>query len=73
LWAGTDSGEHRGVQKRPGHILPSVFLDRPLAKNVPELTIYFWVIKVLTTGMGEATSDYFVHTSIGRPSSRRSH
>jgi uncharacterized membrane-anchored protein len=39
-----------------------VFLDRPLAKKVPELTIYFWVIKVLTTGMGEATSDYFVHT-----------
>lgn len=39
-----------------------MFLDRPLAKKVPELTIYFWVIKVLTTGMGEATSDYFVHT-----------
>jgi uncharacterized membrane-anchored protein len=39
-----------------------VFLDQPLAKKVPELTIYFWVIKVLTTGMGETTSDYFVHT-----------
>jgi uncharacterized membrane-anchored protein len=39
-----------------------VFLDHPLAKKVPELTIYFWVIKVLTTGMGEATSDFFVHT-----------
>jgi uncharacterized membrane-anchored protein len=39
-----------------------VFLDQPLAKKVPELTVYFWVIKVLTTGMGEATSDYFVHT-----------
>jgi uncharacterized membrane-anchored protein len=38
-----------------------VFLDQPLAKKVPELTVYFWVIKVLTTGMGEATSDYFVH------------
>ena len=37
------------------------FLNHPLAKKVPELTIYFWVIKVLTTGMGEATSDYFVH------------
>jgi uncharacterized membrane-anchored protein len=32
-----------------------------LAKKVPELTIYFWVIKVLTTGMGETTSDFFVH------------
>jgi uncharacterized membrane-anchored protein len=39
-----------------------VFLDQPVAKKVPELTIYFWVIKILTTGMGEATSDYFVHT-----------
>jgi uncharacterized membrane-anchored protein len=38
-----------------------VFLVQRLAKKVPELTIYFWVIKVLTTGMGEATSDFFVH------------
>jgi uncharacterized membrane-anchored protein len=38
------------------------FLDQPLAKKVPELTIFFWVIKVLTTGMGETTSDYFVHS-----------
>jgi uncharacterized membrane-anchored protein len=29
--------------------------------KVPEVTVYFWVIKVLTTAMGEATSDYFVH------------
>lgn len=33
-----------------------------VAKKVPELTAYFWIVKVLTTGMGEATSDYFVHT-----------
>lgn len=39
-----------------------MFLNETLAKKVPELTVYFWVIKVLTTGMGEATSDYFVHT-----------
>jgi uncharacterized membrane-anchored protein len=39
-----------------------VFLDQQLAKKVPELTIYFWIIKVLTTGMGETTSDFFVHT-----------
>jgi len=38
-----------------------VFLAQQLAKKVPELTIYFWVIKVLTTGMGETTSDFFVH------------
>jgi uncharacterized membrane-anchored protein len=41
--------------------LDRVFLHQPLAKKVPELTVYFWVIKVLTTGMGETTSDYFVH------------
>jgi len=37
-------------------------LTRQVAKKVPELTVYFWIVKVLTTGMGEATSDYFVHT-----------
>jgi uncharacterized membrane-anchored protein len=30
---------------------------RALAK-VPELTVYFWIAKVLTTGMGETTSDF---------------
>jgi len=29
--------------------------------KVPEITIYFWIIKVLTTGMGEVTSDYLAH------------
>ena len=33
---------------------------RPLSK-VPEVTAYFWIVKVLTTFMGEATSDYLVH------------
>jgi uncharacterized membrane-anchored protein len=28
--------------------------------KVPEVTIYFWITKVLTTGMGETTSDYLV-------------
>src|SRR5256885_4787069 len=32
----------------------------PLTK-VPEVTACFWITKVLTTGMGEATSDYLVH------------
>jgi uncharacterized membrane-anchored protein len=39
-----------------------VFFNQLQAKKVPELTIYFWIIKVLTTGMGETTSDYFVHS-----------
>ncbi len=32
----------------------------PFSK-VPEVTLYFWIIKVLTTGMGETTSDFLVH------------
>lgn len=32
-------------------------IQRGLSK-VPEVTVLFWVIKVLTTGMGETTSDY---------------
>jgi uncharacterized membrane-anchored protein len=36
-------------------------LTRHGALRVPEVTIYFWVIKLLSTAMGEATSDYSVH------------
>ncbi|MEU0971264.1 hypothetical protein ABZ357_39835 [Streptomyces sp. NPDC005917] len=41
--------------------------DRPLApvrrmaNKVPEVTVYFWIIKVLTTGMGETASDFLAH------------
>jgi uncharacterized membrane-anchored protein len=30
-------------------------------RKVPEVTLAFWAAKVLTTGMGEATSDFLVH------------
>ncbi|SMC20113.1 Uncharacterized membrane-anchored protein [Clostridium acidisoli DSM 12555] len=29
--------------------------------KVPEITAYFWIIKVLATGMGEVASDYLAH------------
>jgi uncharacterized membrane-anchored protein len=29
--------------------------------KVPEVTLYFWVVKLLTTAMGEAISDYLVN------------
>ena len=32
------------------------------ASKVPEVTVFFWIIKVLSTGMGETTSDFLVHT-----------
>src|SRR6201995_2327205 len=31
------------------------------ARRVPEVTVYFWAIKALSTAMGESTSDYLVH------------
>ncbi len=39
-------------------------MDRSVAAQgkVPEvITVYFWVIKILSTGMGEATSDFLAH------------
>jgi uncharacterized membrane-anchored protein len=43
------------IHHRPaGHI-------RPTASKVPEVTVYFWIIKVLTTGMGETASDFLAH------------
>jgi len=40
------------------HALPAA------AAKVPEITALFWVVKVLTTGMGEAASDYLGETSL---------
>jgi len=33
---------------------------RALTK-VPKVTVYFWIVKILTTALGESTSDYLVH------------
>jgi uncharacterized membrane-anchored protein len=37
---------------------------QPLAPKVPEITALFWVIKVLTTGMGESASDFLGQKSV---------
>jgi uncharacterized membrane-anchored protein len=29
--------------------------------KVPEVTLFFWIVKALTTALGESTSDYLVH------------
>jgi uncharacterized membrane-anchored protein len=34
---------------------------RAAVSRVPQVTALFWIIKVLTTGMGETTSDFLVH------------
>jgi uncharacterized membrane-anchored protein len=31
------------------------------ALRVPEITVYFWAVKALSTAMGESASDYLVH------------
>ena len=36
----------------------------PLAIKVPEITLIFWVLKLLTTGMGEAMSDFMGQHSV---------
>jgi uncharacterized membrane-anchored protein len=59
-------GGHRAAQlpagarasADPGQ--PSVWTTRG-ALRVPEITAYFWIIKGLSTAMGESTSDYLVH------------
>jgi uncharacterized membrane-anchored protein len=32
-----------------------------LLSKVPEVTVFFWIVKALTTALGESTSDYLVH------------
>lgn len=36
----------------------------PVAAKVPEITAVFWLIKLLTTGMGEAASDFLAGISL---------
>ncbi len=37
------------------------WLTTPTALRVPRITAAFWLIKLLSTAMGESTSDYLVH------------
>jgi uncharacterized membrane-anchored protein len=39
---------------------------RTTLSKVPEVTVWFWAIKVLSTGMGEAAADYLDHTLSGK-------
>ncbi len=61
------AGQRRNSSSRSGDIstrdsgdLPLIrrVFAEPLAAKVPEIIILFWVIKILTTAGGEATSDY---------------
>jgi uncharacterized membrane-anchored protein len=48
----------------PSHSRSTARFREPLAAKVPEITALFWVIKILTTGMGEATSDFLIKVNI---------
>ncbi len=37
------------------------FFNTKILRKVPEITIFFWIIKLLTTAAGESTSDFMVH------------
>lgn len=32
--------------------------SKEIVAKVPEITLYFWITKLLTTGMGEVASDF---------------
>lgn len=49
----TASGARSGATQSLHHAIQAL-------RKVPEVTVYFWIIKLLTTGMGETTSDYLV-------------
>ena len=48
----------RPVPKRDLVPIVGRFFPTPLAAKVPEVIVLFWVVKILTTAGGEATSDY---------------
>ena len=48
----------------PRNRTQSAISRHPLAVKVPEITLIFWVLKLLTTGMGEAMSDFMGQNSI---------
>src|SRR4051812_28181457 len=37
-------------------------MDNDAPVRVPQITLWFWIAKILTTGAGETTSDYLGHT-----------
>lgn len=52
-WLGNTAGATQ-------HMLERASRCEPVGAKVPEVLALFWVIKVLTTGTGEAASDYLV-------------
>lgn len=51
------TAEHDPMQV-PTVVMPRV---RAAALKVPEIVVYFWIAKLLTTALGESTSDFLVY------------
>ena len=52
-------GSQAPSQTMPGEKQPA-HLAMQAIKKVPEITVIFWIIKLLSTAMGESTSDFLV-------------
>ena len=57
-----DSAERIAPNARTASRPPAARAGQALrALRVPEITAWFWIIKALSTALGESTSDYLVH------------
>jgi uncharacterized membrane-anchored protein len=59
VFARSPTSPHRRTESGDG-LVPLIgrFFPAPVAAKVPEVILLFWVVKILTTAGGEATSDY---------------
>jgi uncharacterized membrane-anchored protein len=55
------------VSDASGATTQSLPLARRALKKVPEVTIFFWIIKLLTTALGESSADYLFHVFVLKP------
>lgn len=46
---------------KPLAYIQSTHVATRMLRKVPEITVIFWIVKLLTTAMGESTSDYLVY------------
>ena len=44
--------------------IDTLVANRQTLSKVPEVTAFFWIVKALTTAMGESTSDFLVHSLV---------
>lgn len=55
------------VSEASGVTPQSLPRTRRFLKKVPEVTVLFWIIKLLTTGLGESSADFLFHVFARKP------